>query len=163
MRAVIVPVAEAAAAVDAWRERTCEGKPSAGVPPHVTLLAPFAPVTHVVVRTLEEVFAETSAFALELRELRRFPGTLYLAPEPAEPFAALTAALVSRFPGYPPYGDPSITVVPHLTVAQGGDELLDRVEAELRPALPIAADVREAVLLEREGDAWRIRERFRFR
>jgi 2'-5' RNA ligase len=162
--AVIVPVREAAAVVDAWREQTCDAKPSIGVPPHVTLLAPFMPPEEIgedVLRGLREVLASRH-FALELRELRRFPGTLYLAPDRAAPFAALTAALVRRFPGYPPYGDPSLPVVPHLTVAQGEDELLDRAEAGLAPSLPIAADVSEAVLLERDGTRWRVRERFRF-
>jgi 2'-5' RNA ligase len=162
--AVIVPLPEAAAAVDAWRERTCDGKPSIGVPPHVTLLAPFVPpevIDEDVLHRLRDALAWRH-FALDLRELRRFPGTLYLAPEPAAPFAALTAALVGRFPGYPPYGDRSQPVIPHLTVAQGEDELLDRAEAELAPALPIAVDAREAVLLERDGTRWRVRERFGF-
>ena len=163
MNAVIVPLPEAAPAVDAWREQTCQGKPSTGVPPHVTLLAPFAPVSGAVLRELAEVFAEATAFAVELRELRRFPGTLYLAPDPAAPFAALTEALIRRFPGYPPYGDPSLPIVPHLTVAQGDAELLDQVEAELTSSLPIAAEACGAVLLEQERGAWRVRDRFRFR
>jgi 2'-5' RNA ligase len=160
---VIVPVPEAAAAVDEWRERTCDGKPSIGVPPHVTLLAPFLAaedITADVIEELRDVLA-VPAFALELRELRRFPGVLYLAPEPAEPFAVLTHALVGRFPGYPPYGDPSLAVVPHLTVAQGDDELLDRAAAEVRSALPLRAEVGEALLLEQDGARWRVRERFR--
>jgi len=161
VRAVIVPIPEAAAAVDAWRELTCEAKPSIGVPPHVTLLAPFAPIDAAVVLELEEIFAAATAFALELRRLERFPGTLYLAPEPARPFALLTEALVRRFPGYPPYGDPSLRVIPHLTVAQGDDALLDRAEAEITPALPLDAIAREALLLEQAGHDWRLRERFR--
>ena len=100
------------------------------------------------------------AFPLELRELRRFPGALYLAPEPAAPFARPTAALVRRFPGYPPYGDRSLTVIPHLTVAQGDDELLDRAAAELTYALPLRAVIRETLLLEHDGARWQARERF---
>lgn len=160
--AVIVPVPEAAAAVDDWRERTCDAKPSTGVPPHVTLLAPFvvpAKITGDVIEELRDVLA-VPAFPLELRELRRFPGTLYLVPEPAAPFARLTAALVRRFPGYPPYGDPSLDVIPHLTVAQGDDELLDRAAAELESALPLRAEIRETLLLEHDGTRWQILERF---
>jgi 2'-5' RNA ligase len=165
--AVIVPVPEAAAAVDAWRERTCAGKPSIGVPPHVTLLAPFvAPdeITDEVIGGLRDALASVRPFAIELRTVERFPGTLYLAPEPAEPFARLTEALVRRFPGYPPYGDPSLPVIPHLTVAQGEDEVLDRAEAEVTSALPIAAEVAAALLLEpfeHGAVRWRVRERFR--
>jgi 2'-5' RNA ligase len=160
--AVIVPVPDAAAAVDAWRELTCEAKPSIGMPPHVTLLFPFAPITHAVVQEVSEFFSQATSFMLELRRLERFPGTLYLVPEPAEPFALLTKALVRRFPAYPPYGDPSLQVIPHLTVAQGDDELLDRAEEEVTPALPIAAEIGEALLLEQDGLRWRVRDRFRF-
>jgi 2'-5' RNA ligase len=165
--AVIVAVPEAAAAVDTWRELTCDAKPSIGVPPHVTLLFPFvapAEIMDDVIGGLRRVFAPSRPFAVELRKLSRFPGILYLAPETAEPFVALTHALVSRFPGYPPYGDASLPVIPHLTVAQGDDELLDRAESEVTRALPIAAEITEALLLEQfeqDGLRWRVRERFR--
>ena len=69
--AVIVPLPEATATVDAWRERTCIGKPSIGVPPHVTLLAPFVPLEGIdedVLHGLRNVLASRH-FALELREL----------------------------------------------------------------------------------------------
>ena len=47
-----------------------------------------------------------------------FPdGVLYLAPEPAEPFGALTEAFAAAWPEYPPYGGSFTDVVPHLTVA----------------------------------------------
>jgi 2'-5' RNA ligase len=163
--AVIVPVPEASAVVDGWRERTCNAKPSAGVPPHVTLLFPLvAPITDELISSLADVFAPVAQFALELRELRRFPGVLYLAPEPAAPFEELTHELVRRYPEHPPYGGEPFPVVPHLTVAQGDDELLGRVEVEFEAAasLPIVADVREAVLLE-EGSPWRTRAHFPFR
>ena len=163
--AVILPVPEAAAAVDDWRERTCAAKPSIGVPPHVTLLAPFvAPeeISAAVIDELRDVLA-VPGFAIELRELRRFPGTLYLAPEPPQPFSALTHALVRRFPGYPPYGDPSLSVIPHLTVAQGDDELLDRAAAEVTSALPLRAEIRATLLLEHDGACWRVRERLPLR
>lgn len=38
-----MPVCEASAAMDSWRERTCRDKPSRGVPAHVTLVFPFVP------------------------------------------------------------------------------------------------------------------------
>jgi 2'-5' RNA ligase len=161
--AIIVPVPEAAAVVDGWRERTCNAKSSVGVPPHITLLFPLvAPITDELISGLAEVFAPVAQFALELRELRRFPGVLYLAPEPAAPFEELTHELVRRYPEHPPYGG-AFPVVPHLTVAQGDDELLDRVEVEVEAgaALPIVAKAREALLLE-EGSPWRTRARFPF-
>jgi len=162
--AVIVPVPEAAAVVDGWRERTCNAKPSVGVPPHVTLLFPLvAPITDELVSSLADVFAPVATFALELRELRRFPGVLYLAPDPATPFEELTQELVRRYPEHPPYGGEPFPIVPHLTIAQGDDELLDRIQVELEAgaSLPIVADVREAVLLQ-EGIPWRLGARFPF-
>ena len=72
----------------------------------------------------------------------------YLAPEPPEPFASLTEAIVERWPDYPPYEGIHETVIPHLTVAYGDDSLLAEVEADVTPKLPIEAHVTEAVLLE---------------
>src|SRR5262249_20863154 len=71
--AVIVPVPEAAAAVDDWRERTCEAKPSTGVPPHVTLLVPFvaaAEITNHVIAELHDVLG-VPARAARARPLPR--------------------------------------------------------------------------------------------
>lgn len=84
---------------------------------HITLLAPWvvAPTT-TDLAAVEEIAARTSPFDVVLAELGVFPdGTIYLTPDPATPFATLTAELVSAFPQCPPYGgrfDP----VPHLTV-----------------------------------------------
>lgn len=41
---------------------------------------------------------------------------MWLAPEPAEPFRALTELVWHRFPECPPYGGVHPDVVPHLTV-----------------------------------------------
>ena len=41
---------------------------------------------------------------------------LCLAPEPAEPFRLLTAAVWAAFPEHPPYGGELADLVPHLTV-----------------------------------------------
>jgi hypothetical protein len=82
-------------------------------------------------------------------------------PEPAQPFRRLTELVFRRYPGYPPYEGIRDEVIPHLTVAVGGGTLQDQVEAALTPNLPIAADVREVVLLEEQRDGhWRKRERF---
>jgi hypothetical protein len=92
---------------------------------------------------------------------------LYLEPEPAEPLRTLTAALVERFPEYPPYeGVFGTDLVPHLTVAQGEDAVLDAAARHVEPALPFRAAVREALLFEEtEPDygAWQLRARFQLR
>jgi 2'-5' RNA ligase len=116
--AVIVPVPAAAPVVDRWRELTCNAKPSLGIPPHITLLFPFVtPVTGELVSELGGVFAQVPAFSLELGMVGRFPGVVYLAPEPTAPFAELTAELVRRHPDHQPYGGEAFPVVPHLTIA----------------------------------------------
>jgi 2'-5' RNA ligase len=156
--AVIVPVPEAAGAVDPWRERTSNDKPSRGVPAHVTLLFPFVPAADVdaaIVEELRRVVGAAEAFAFGLREARRFPGVLYLAPDPPEPFVRLTEAIADRWPRHPPYEGAFETVVPHLTVAQGDAALLDEAETVVRPALPIHAQAREALLLEEVEPEWR--------
>ncbi|HSJ95209.1 MAG TPA: 2'-5' RNA ligase family protein [Gaiellaceae bacterium] len=157
--ALIVPVPEAAPAVDPWRERTCADRPSAGVPAHVTVLFPFVPATEIDDRLIDDLralFAEHRSFSFELREPRRFPGVLYLAPEPAEPFLELVHAAALRFPELPPYGGeiPLASIVPHLTVAHGEPALLDEAEAEMRPLLPIRTAADEVVLLEELEPDW---------
>jgi 2'-5' RNA ligase len=166
LTAVVIAFPDASAAVDAWRERTCSDRPSIGIPPHVTLLFPFVPAERVdegVIAELQRLFAATSPFAVTFRELRRWPETVYLAPEPPEPFARLTEAIAERWPGYPPYEGVHETVIPHLTVAYGDDALLGEVEADVKPKLPIEAHVTEAVLLEELEPNWgRWGERARF-
>lgn len=163
--ALVVAVPEAAPAVDAWRERTSAAKPSNGVPAHVTILFPFVPAYEIDSDTLTELrttFGRFPGFSFELREARRFPGVLYLAPEPGEPFVALTEAIVASFPDYPPYDRAFDSIVPHLTAAEGDSELLDEAEADIQPSLPIPAEAHDVLVLEETEPnlaRWRIRAR----
>ena len=75
---------------------------------------------------------------------------VWLAPEPAQRFRDLTAAVVERFPGFLPYGGAFEDVVPHLTVGEarlGTLADLRAAEADVRRALPIAARIDHAVLI----------------
>jgi hypothetical protein len=165
--AVIVAVPEAAPVVDGWREQTCGSTASRGVPAHVTLLYPFVPADELGAATLARLaalFAAAAPFDVAFRELRRWPELAYLAPDPPAPFVALTEAILARWPAHPPYAGETDEIVPHLTCATGAGELLDRVEADIRPHLPIAARVAEALLIEEVepgSNRWRTRERFR--
>ena len=155
--AVVIPVPEVAGLVDGWRERTLLAKPSTGVPPHVTLDFPFVPAARLddeVVDRLRALFAAVEPFAFELVETGRFPHTLFLAPVPAEPFVALVERLRAAYPEFPPYGGRYDGVVPHLTVAEGEDELLDEAEADVRRFVPLRAVAREALLLEEAEPHW---------
>ncbi|MEX0850924.1 MAG: 2'-5' RNA ligase family protein [Gaiellaceae bacterium] len=163
--ALIVAVPEAARAVDGWRERSCTAKSSNGVPAHVTLLFPFVPVPEIdgaLLAELCELFGQFQSFSFELRELRRFPSVLYLPPEPSGPFVQMTEALVASYPDYPPYGAIFDSIVPHMTVAEGEPELLDKAERDIRIALPITAQAIEVILIEEvEPDpaSWQTRAR----
>ena len=155
--ALVVAVPEASPIVDPWRELTCRDRPSVGVPAHVTLLFPFVPAPAVdddVLGELGELFARGRSFDVAFRRTARFPETLYLAPEPAELFVSLTDAIVDRFPQYTPYAGEFDEVVPHLTVAHGGPDVLDRAAKVIDPALPLQATVREIVLLEEVEPDW---------
>jgi 2'-5' RNA ligase len=148
--AVVCAFPELSSIVDGWRERTCDDRPSIGIPPHVTLLHPFVPAELADDRVLEELerlFAAAAPFVVTFRELRRWPEMAYLAPEPSEPFSHLTEAIAERWPAYPPYEGIHEAVIPHLTVACGDNALLDLVDADIAPKLPIDAVVTEAVLL----------------
>lgn len=142
---LVVPFPDVAEVVDPWRERGLGSSgPSNGVPAHVTLLAP-CPADESGIR---ELLGGVAAFDVEFRELRRFTDvpTLYLAPEPPEPFAELTRRLVERFPDWLPYGGiHGTTVIPHLTVTQGPAE--DDAERAVARALPLRGRAREAILL----------------
>ena len=118
------------------------------LPPHVTVLIPCPGDIEPITQVLEQF----DAFDVSFPRLDRFPGTLWLAPEPAEPFVALTGAMVARFPGWQPYGGVFKSVIPHLTVAQ---ERLDDVAELLEPLLPLQSYVESVVLYEHAyADHW---------
>ena len=147
--ALVVPFDGLAPVVDELRERTCASKPSHGMPPHVTLLVP-APGD---VEAIAEVLFAFAAFEVVFAHVDRFPGTMWLAPEPAQPFVRMIEALLQRFPDYPPYGGSFKDIVPHLTVAQTE---FDEAVSTLEPWLPLSTRAERAVLLEQVQTAhWR--------
>ena len=83
--------------------------------------------------------AVRDASALRLCEVGRFPGVVYLGPEPRSEVDELVARLAAAFPETPPYGGAfGPAPVPHLTVATSADEgVLDEIERRLRD---VAAD-----------------------
>jgi hypothetical protein len=152
--ALVVPFAGLAPVVDELREQTCLTKPSHGMPPHVTLLAPSPGDTGAIA----DVLAPFSAFDVVFERLDRFPGTLWLDPEPGGPFVEMIEAIESRFPDHPPYGGAFSRIVPHLTIAQSE---FDSAIAAASSWLPLHARVECAVLLEeREPNRWRELARF---
>jgi 2'-5' RNA ligase len=161
--ALIVEVPEAEPLVREWRLRYDNA--SIGVPAHVTLLFPFVAPEHfddVLLDELRRLFAEHDAFSFELTRLEEFPDeTVWLAPEPDDPFRRLTEAIAVRYPDYPPYEGIHDEVIPHLTVTSGNASLRTQLEPVLAPQLPIAARANDVTLLfEDEAGHWHTGTRF---
>ncbi|MFJ4712414.1 2'-5' RNA ligase family protein [Streptomyces sp. NPDC088785] len=122
---------------------------------HVTVLYPFLPAHRIAGETdgaLRELVSAVPAFTLTFRGLSRWPGVLYMAPFPADPLRALTAALRRRWPEAVPYrgifGADGLD--PHLTLASGPgtDDLPDD---DFTAGLPLRAPVTEVRLIVSDG------------
>ncbi len=147
--AIIVPV-NVPVGVARLRERM---DPSAadGVPAHITLIYPFMPPSELkddVRRRVEEIIGAEPLFPFVLESVRRFPDTVYLAPEPTGPILRLIDALAAAFPDYPPYGGVFDQIIPHVTVADKVPlDYLDAAAHALPNFLPIRDVAREAWLI----------------
>jgi 2'-5' RNA ligase len=131
------------------------------MPAHVTVLYPFlAPdqITHKVEHDLESMLRSSPAFSFRLVAVDRFPGVLYLATEPAEPFRELAALLQGQWPEHPPYGGAFETVVPHVTVIQGSEP--PEAAPQLEQATPIEAEATEVWLMAEQHNYWAVLKRF---
>ncbi len=165
--ALMIAVPEAEPLVKALRDKF-DPSAATGVPAHITILYPFIPpheITAAVLTGLRELFARFPVFEFTLRELRRFPKVLYLAPVPAESFKGLTSAVVGRYPGYPPYGDTFPEVIPHLTIADvDTPDRLDAIEGDFLQRhgaeLPVTALAYEILLIEDSSGRWIVRQAF---
>jgi 2'-5' RNA ligase len=158
--ALIVEVAEAERLVGAWR-LAHDPAAALGVPAHVTILYPFVPPSELRPDVLEAVAAIAGAhgpFEVRLPRVSSFPTAIYLEPEPASPFRALTRAIEARFPEHPPYEGRFEQVVPHLTLAMCEPtevaELVARIAADLAPRLPLVVRVEMLTLLDSDGRRW---------
>ena len=163
---LFVPVPEAEPWVKDLRERY-DPTAAAGVPAHVTVLFPFISPDLItdsdLARTIE-TFQRFRPFEFRLEQVGRFPESLYLAPEPDEPFILLTEAIAREFPEYPPYGGKFTKIVPHLTVANRSAELSTIAETELSEIMkelgPIHAVCNVVELYENSSGHWRWAQSF---
>jgi 2'-5' RNA ligase len=158
--ACVVAVPEAELLVGTLRFRF-DASSALGVPAHITVLHPLMPadqLTPEVLQRAADALVGLAPFDYRLARIGRFDGVLYLAPEPAAPFVALTEALVRAFPAFPPFAGVHDRIVPHLTVAQGDARTLQEADAELRAGLrahgPVAAHCRELCLLQNTSGRW---------
>lgn len=166
--ALVVLVPEAEALVKPFRDRH-DPSAAAGVPAHITLLYPFKPPFEIgaaEMGTLRQCFARFASFRFQLIRIRRFPvETLYLEPEPDDPFRQITLAIWKEFPETPPYGGRHPDIVPHLSVARTADDRqLDQIAEEFsvaaRDALPIQARADSVALLDTISGRWQTRTTF---
>ncbi len=129
------------------------------------MLYPFLPPDQVdrsVCEAVGEVLEAFSAFDFALTSVKTFPtGLLYLAPEPVEPFVAITGALADRWPEHPPYHGAYASVVPHLSVAMTDNGSAPALEADLKGGLPVRTHADAVWLMEGQPeDRWVIRAAF---
>jgi 2'-5' RNA ligase len=155
--AVLVPLPEAGRLL----ERA--GLPEAGVgaapgmPAHVTVLFPFLSADRCeasgVQAALGAIARGTEPFDVVLAGVGRFPGVLYLRPEPPAPFVALTHAVHARWPDHRPYGGAFPDIVPHLTAVAGTEP--DGVAAALERELPMRTRAEVVQLMVEDAGGWR--------
>jgi 2'-5' RNA ligase len=155
--ALVGVVAGVEAVVQPWWGRYDEAA-RYGMPPHVTVLFPFLRIDEVdagVFEGLAAIARTQPRFDVEFGSCARFPGVLYLRPEPETPFRRLTAAVVSRWPQVPPYGGQFEDPTPHLTIAHTVDPArFDEIEADVATRLPLRTEVTEVQLLTFDGQRW---------
>ena len=163
--AVVVPVPAAEPVVSAWRERF-DASAAEGMPAHITALYPFLDAERLdddVLAALRELCTQRPVLDVAFRQVGRFPGVLYLDPEPADDIRRLTLAIAERWPEAPPYGGSFEDFVPHLTVARGaGDDVMADIETDVLRGLPLHTRVSEASLWVFDGARWRRRARLPF-
>jgi 2'-5' RNA ligase len=136
------------------------------MPPHITVLYPFVPMPKLRAEDrarLADVVGSIPALDLCFSRLARFPQVLWLAPDPEAPVLALAEAVAAAFPDCPPYGGQFATVIPHVTLAQAPEAVLDGLEPQmrLRFSQPVRARVDAVSLFATARRRWREVERFR--
>ena len=167
---VIVSVPEVEPYVAALRERF-DRSARRGLGSHVTLLHAPLPADGIDAATIAAVAAVAAGaapFRYAVTGLAHFPGTIYLAVDPWEPFNELHARLRPQ-PARP--GSSPREFIPHISVVRetrradpgpaAADAVIDALpvaEAELIPLLdaaPLQCECREIVLLEDSTGRWR--------
>ncbi len=158
---LLLEVPEAEPLVARWRERY-DPVATRGIPAHITALYPFVPPADLdaaVVDRLRAVLASLKPFSFHLTHLDEFPGVVWLHPEPEDPFVALTRALWTAFPDFPPYGGAFPDPQPHLTVALSGtasaqSALREQLTAEIENLLPVTCAATALTVFTSDEEGW---------
>jgi 2'-5' RNA ligase len=155
--ALVVVVPEAEPLVADYRRRFDTAAVARSIPPHVTIVFPFAPVERArtdILASLEDLYAKAPSFDFALVRVDRFEKHVWLAPDPPGRFVELTELTAARFPRWPPYEGVYGEVIPHLTVGSGENigEMASAARDELGSALPVSARANAVSLLEEQAD-----------
>jgi 2'-5' RNA ligase len=135
------------------------------VPPHISLLFPFLPMSAITLETcsrLAGIFASVPPFDYELAGVGWFDKDVaYLRPEPSNPFVAMVDTLTREF-GVLPYEGAYAQVVPHLTLGEKRSvRQLRQAAARVQHHLPERCRATDAWLMsERRPDSWEVAARF---
>jgi len=166
MMALVIPATPTPAGLAAFRRRHIH-HPGAAVPFHVTIAAPFLPLTEFgddVRARLQQIAAGLAPFDFVAGSICCFPTTsvLWLAPSPVAPFEACAEAVYEVFLGVrPAAGQPTF----HLTVGlgRGEDDLPPIVRAfrqDFEHRLPFRLRARHLDLYAEVGGRYRRLARF---
>lgn len=129
--------------------------------PHVTLVYPFRPreAFDEAERQLRAAVAGIGPFETTLAEFRHFvhnpeSHTMWLHPDPAEPYVRLHAALVAAFPDCDDSSKYENGFTPHLSVGQARlpQDLDERLRVVRAGWASDSFEVRELALVAREGE-----------
>jgi len=158
---LLIHVASADELVADFRNRFNASTVARRLPPHITVLYPFARVPDLDDELREEAaahFATFPSFDAELTGVGQFDDFVWLAPTPRDRFLELISRTSERFPAYPPYEGEGGEPEPHLTIAkiEPGDNagrVAEIARSELFPLLPFRFRVTEVSLFEEQADA----------
>ena len=133
-----------------------------GLGAHVTLVHANLPAKGIEPSALEQIAAAVSSvapFDYQITRVARFPGTLYLAAEPAAPFVLLEARLSIALQTGEQAERREEPVTPHVSVVRKSSIDDREMQADLAMLLerhgPISCVCSAIVLLENSSGVWR--------
>jgi len=132
-----------------------------GLGAHITVLHANLTSGRIEQTFIERIAARlssTAPFGYQITRVARFPGTLYLAAEPAAPFELLRKRVIAALPIGERRQQVTEALVPHVSVvrksAVDDREVEIELEATLRRHGPIACMCKELALLESSSGVW---------
>ncbi len=137
---LIAPVPEAKRLVGRWRD-VLDPWADQGIPAHLTLAAPFLPlsgITEEVLQRLRILAAGLARPRVVFDRVQHLPGAVSLLPADDRALTALTSGLTAAWPVVRATLRTGSKRPYHLTAARSDDERIFReIAAALRPMLPI--------------------------